>query len=279
MKYETILVDNEDGIVTVTFNRPAQKNAMNPQMHLEMHALLSGLRYDPSVRVLVLTGAGDSFSAGVDLKARFLGSDGRPRERERMIHELGLAWRIDLLRHFPAPTIAAVNGYCFGGANLTVECCDLAVAAENARFGISEINFNHPPGGGLPKALGLLLRPRDALLYAMTGRPFDGKQAAAMGYVNFAVPADELPSAVQALAAELRGKDAQALRATKEMYRHGMEMPWSAFTVFSHAMETEVKALQGDGTVTTALQRFAEGETRPGLGGPTEGDNKERSDA
>ena len=80
-------------------------------------------------------------------------------------------------------TIAMVNGYCFGGAFAIVEGCDLAIAAEEATFGLSEINFKGFPGGAVSKSLANLLRPRDALLYAMTGRRFDGKTAASIGLV------------------------------------------------------------------------------------------------
>ena len=94
-------------------------------------------------------------------------------------------WRGRTLRYFPKPTIAMVNGYCFGGAFSIVEGCDLAIAADEATFGLSEINFKGFPGGAVSKSLANLLRPRDALFYALTGRRFDGKTAAEIGLVNY----------------------------------------------------------------------------------------------
>jgi trans-feruloyl-CoA hydratase/vanillin synthase len=84
---------------------------------------------------------------------------------------MAVEWRGRTLRYYPKPTIAMVNGYCFGGAFSIVEGCDLAVAADEAKFGLSEINFRMFPGGSVSKSLANLMRPRDALLYAMTGAP------------------------------------------------------------------------------------------------------------
>src|SRR5580700_9297413 len=105
--YSAIRVDDRDGIFTVALNRPDKHNAMNSTMHRDMHALLTELRYDPQVRVLILTGAGETFCSGGDFKERF----DDPREDE-LVRDLSNAWRNDLLRLFHAPTIAAVNGAC-----------------------------------------------------------------------------------------------------------------------------------------------------------------------
>src|SRR5262249_55535951 len=110
--YETILVEREEGVVTVTFNRPHKKNAMSPKLHHEMVELLSTLRYDKDLRVLVVTGKGDSFSAGEDLKEFFY------EQRERMEFEAlldkSLEWRGWVLRFFSRATIAVVDGWGFG---------------------------------------------------------------------------------------------------------------------------------------------------------------------
>src|SRR5262249_58460368 len=98
---------------------------------------------------------------------------------------LATEWRGRTLRYFPKPTIAMVNGYCFGGAFSIVEGCDIAIAAEEATFGLSEINFKGFPGGCVSKPLAQLFRPPDALVYGSTGRRFDGKAAAAMGFVHY----------------------------------------------------------------------------------------------
>src|SRR5438128_8823595 len=124
--------------------------------------------------------------------------------------------------------MAMVHRYGFGGAFPTVECCDLAIAADEAQFGLSEINFGLFPGGLVSKSLANLFRPRDALLYAMTGRRFDGKKAAEMGFVNFSVPLAQLEQETTLLARELSKKDPFALRACKDAYRFSLEMSWDA---------------------------------------------------
>ena len=102
-------------------------------------------------------------------------------------------WQWRLLRTYAKPTIAMVNGWCFGGAFTPLVACDLAIAADEATFGLSEINWGIPPGSVVSKALADTVGSRAGLLYVMTGRTFDGKQAAAMGLVNASVPRDRAP--------------------------------------------------------------------------------------
>ena len=97
-------------------------------------------------------------------------------------------WQWRMLRTYAKPTIAMVNGWCFGGAFTPLVACDLAIAADEATFGLSEINWGIPPGSVVSKALADTVGSRTGLLYVMTGRTFDGKQAAAMGLVNASVP-------------------------------------------------------------------------------------------
>lgn len=106
----------------------------------------------------------------------------------RMAREL----RGRTFRYFPKPTIAMVTGFCFHGAFSMVESCNLAIAAKEASFWLSEINFKGFPGGAVSKSLANLFRPRDALLCALSGRRFDEKTAAEMGFVYFAVPRSRL---------------------------------------------------------------------------------------
>src|ERR1051325_1703105 len=139
--YETILVDRKENIVRITLNRPQKKNAMSPKLHEEMVGLLSELKYDRDLRVLVITGAGDSMQC------------------EALV-EKSMEGRVHILRNVPVPTIAMVNGYCFGGAFSIVAGCDIAIAADEGNFGLSEINFRHFPGGPVSKQISALMRPR-----------------------------------------------------------------------------------------------------------------------
>lgn len=263
--YETILVDRKDGVVTVTLNRPKKKNAMNPKLHSEMVDLLADLRFDKDLRILVITGAGDSFSAGEDLKEFFYEQNDRmPFER---ILDKALQWRVRILRAFPVPTIAMINGWCFGGAFSIVSGCDIAIAADEAVFGLSEVNFGHFPGGPVSKQISQLLRVRDAIYYILTGDTFNGKRAAEIGFVTYSVPKQELQEEVDKVVAKLCQKDALALRACKEAYRDSLLIPdYETALAYSTAKSDQLSFLQRGAWKDKGIKQFLEGEYRPGLG-------------
>ena len=129
-KYTCVKVDQQkDGITWVTFNRPEKRNAMSPQLHYDMDDALAELAVDTDTQVLVLTGAGAAFSAGQDLKLYFRDTADNPAERRRS-NEAAHSWFYQRLTTFPKPTIAMVNGYCFGGEFTPLVACDIAIAAE-----------------------------------------------------------------------------------------------------------------------------------------------------
>ncbi|MDR7523053.1 MAG: p-hydroxycinnamoyl CoA hydratase/lyase [Armatimonadota bacterium] len=264
MTYETILVHRDGGIVTVTLNRPAKRNAMNPTLHHEMHDALTRLADQEDVRVLILTGAGEAFSAGMDLKEYFYDLKDRPHEVDR-IRVISQEWRDRKLRLFPAPTIAMVNGYCFGGALPIVASCDLALAAEEATFGLSEINFGGIPAGPVAWAVGNVLHERDALWYMLLGEPFDGRRAAEIRLVNKAVPRDRLREETLMVARALVGKDRHALRLTKELFRHSRGMERDAALAFANAKVRELTLLQDGQWIEQGIGHFLKGQYRPGL--------------
>jgi trans-feruloyl-CoA hydratase/vanillin synthase len=264
MTYETVRVDKSDGVAVVTLNRPDKKNAMSPQLHEDMTAVLEELRYDNEATVLVITGAGNSFCAGMDLKEVFHALKTEPARYDRVIR-MATEWRGRTLRYFPKPTIAMVNGYCFGGAFSIVEGCDLAIAADEATFGLSEINFKGFPGGSVSKSLANLFRPRDALFYGLTGRRFDGREAARMGFVNFSVPLAQLEAETMTVAREIARKDAAALKATKDGYRFSLEMTWEASMNYTNAKEEELGNKQRVGWKDEGVGDFVKGKFKPGL--------------
>src|SRR5437867_2568522 len=186
--WETVRVELDDGIAWVELNRPEKRNAMNPQLNADMIDVLETLDGRDDYGVLVLTGAGDAFCAGMDLKEYFREVDASPEHVQRRVRRDANYWQWRLLRTYANPTIAMVNGWCFGGAFTPLVACDLAVAADDATFGLSEINWGIPPGSVVSKALAETVGSRAGLLYVMTGRTFDGRQAAAMGLVNSSVP-------------------------------------------------------------------------------------------
>jgi len=262
-KVKTVLVDRKDGVATITLNRPQAKNAMNPQLHLEMLEALTELEDDDDVRVLVVTGAGDSFCAGQDLKEYFYNIDDNPRARKKA-REAALQWRSYKLRLFPKPTIAAVNGWCFGGAFSIVASCDIAIAAEEATFGLSEVNFGKIPGGMVTKDITDILHPRDALFYILTGRQFDGKQAAAIKFVNYAVPRAKLMEEVYTLAAELKAKHPEVLRIAKETYKYGKRFGFEEAYAWATAKSEQLDYKTGK-TWKKGVDQFKQKQIRPGL--------------
>ncbi len=264
MSYETLLVEKSNGVAVITLNRPKKRNAMSPRLHEDMTKALEALRYDDDARVLVITGAGESFCAGMDLKEFFTDLKDKPAEYDR-ITRLAVEWRGRTLRYYPKPTIAMINGYCFGGAFSIVEGCDLAIAAEEATFGLSEINFKLFPGGSVSKSLANLLRPRDALWYGLLGRPFDGRVAAQIGFVNIAVPLARLREDTMQVATEIAAKDTHALKATKDGYRFALEMTWEASMSYTSAKEYDLVVRQNDAWRTEGIGDFLKGEYRPGL--------------
>ncbi len=263
-EFKTILLEKKDGIATITFNRPKVKNAMNPQMHQEMLEVLSEMAEDDELRVLILTGSGESFCAGQDLKEFFLDGDADPKMFKRA-REASNQWRSHKLRLFPTPTIAAVNGWCFGGAFSIVASCDIVIAADEAIFGLSEVNFGKIPGGMVTKDVTDLLHPRDALFYILTGRTFNGKQAAEMKFVNYSVPREKLMEEVYSLAAELKAKHPMVLQIAKETYKYGKRFNYEEAYAWSRAKSQQLDYLAGK-TWKKGATQFKKGEVRPGLG-------------
>ncbi|WP_279582284.1 p-hydroxycinnamoyl CoA hydratase/lyase [Fodinicola feengrottensis] len=211
-----VLLECEGSIGWVVLNRPEKRNAMNPALNAEMLDVLDEVEADDSIEIMVLTGAGTAFSAGMDLKEYFHEIDSAPPARQRQVRREAYGWQYERLRMFPKPTIAMVNGWCFGGAFTPLVSCDLAIAAESATFGLSEVNWGIIPAGVVTRDLAAVLGYRTALDLIMTGRTFDGREAAAMGLVNSAVPAADLRAEVIALADRLRAKNPATLRAAKE---------------------------------------------------------------
>ena len=157
--WSTLAVEIDQGVAWVTLNRPAKRNAMNPTLNAEMHEVLDALEFDDRCGVLVLTGAGDSFTAGMDLKEYFRETEAKgPRAVRQSQRDAYGWWR--RLRWFQKPTIAMVNGWCFGGGFAPLFACDLAVAAETATFGVSEVNWGIIPGGNVTKILVELMSAR-----------------------------------------------------------------------------------------------------------------------
>jgi trans-feruloyl-CoA hydratase/vanillin synthase len=229
--------------------------------------VLRDLATAPQAKALILTGAGDSWSAGQDIKLFFRDLDDKPAEKYNMLLA-SQEWRWNQLSRFPKPTIAMVNGYCFGAAFTPLVACDFAVAAEDAQFGLSEINWGIVPAGLVSKVMLDSVSYRDAKFYALTGRPFDGRRAAEIGLIDFAVPRDRLREETVKLTRELLTKNPQTYRSVKEALNHLRGMSVDQATDYLKAKESEMRFLDKEQGRAQGMKQFLDDKTyRPGFGG------------
>ena len=264
---KNVLVEFDDGIAWVAFNRPGKRNAMSPALAYEMLEVLDALEIDDRCGVVVLTGNGESFSAGMDLKEYFRETDGLPTLKRLRVYRINAMWQWRLLAPYPKPTIAMVNGWCFGGAFTPLVSCDLAIAAEDAIFGLSEINWGIIPAGVVTRAVAAVLNQRDALYYIMTGETFDGRRAAEIGLVNEAVPKERLRERTRALARTLLEKNPVVLRTAKLAYKHARDMSWDAAADYLTAKSDQSILLDEERGREAGLRQFLDEKSyRPGLG-------------
>jgi feruloyl-CoA hydratase/lyase len=265
-KYKTILVEYDEGIAWVTMNRPDKRNAMSPTLNREMIEVLEELEVDDSVGVVVLTGAGDSWTAGMDLKEYFRETDSASAAEKTRIRRAAGHWQWRQLRYFPKPTIAMVNGWCFGGAFTPLVSCDLAIAANEATFGVSEINWGIIPGGGVTKALSEYMLPKAALYYIMTGETFDGTIAASTGLVNESVPLAQLRDRTRELAKVLLAKNPTVLRQAKNTFKRIAPMDWDLAEDYTAARAAQTAEQDPEQGRKKGMSQFLDEKTiRPGL--------------
>ena len=263
---KTIKLTIEQGIAWVSLNRPEKRNAMSPELHEEMDQLLMELEVDDAVKVVVLTGEGEAWCAGQDLQKFFREGVDKPHLKKKTL-EVAERWRSIRLANYDKPTIAMVNGYCFGGAFTQLISCDYAIAAEDAIFGLSEINWGILPGGVVSKVVVDTMPFRDALYYATTGETFDGKKASELRLVNKAVPKAKLKQAVIELATVLMQKNPETLRATKHCMRRVRGMDYFEAFDYLAAKGAEVKVRDTEGGRAEAMKKFLDEKSyRPGLG-------------
>ncbi|MDA8296114.1 MAG: p-hydroxycinnamoyl CoA hydratase/lyase [Actinomycetota bacterium] len=266
--WQTVLAElDSDGVAWVTLNRPEKRNAMNPRLNEEMGEVLDAIEASSEARVLVLTGAGTSFSAGMDLKEYFRDVDaGGPAARTRSRRDAN-AWQYRRLRTFPKATIAMVNGWCFGGAFTPLVACDLAIADEAAVFGLSEVNWGIPPGSVVSRALAEVVPFRDALYYIMTGQTFTGRRAAELRLVNEAVPAGQLRARTLELARQLARLSPEVLCAAKTGFKRASTMEWEAAEEYLYAKLDQAVASDPEASRERGMHEFLDAKSfRPGLG-------------
>lgn len=263
---ETVRFDVANGIAWVSYNRPDKRNCMSPKLNRQMLRVIEALEFRDDVSVLVLTGEGQAFSAGMDLLEYFRMSEEEGLHAVRKAQREAYSWW-ERLRWFEKPTIAMVNGWCFGGAYGPLFACDLAYCSDDAQFGLSEINWGILPGGGASKVATELLGFRDAMYHALMGENLTGPQAAAKGMVNESLPASELKARVEAVAMKLAAKDAHALRATKWAIRRVREMTYDNAEDYLIRAQEALNGFGGLAARKEATKQFLDDKTyKPGLG-------------
>jgi trans-feruloyl-CoA hydratase/vanillin synthase len=263
---ETVRYEIEDGVAWVYFNRPDKRNCMSPKLNRQMLRVLTELEFRDDVQVLVLAGEGSSWSAGMDLLEYFRLAEQEGLPAVRRNQREAYAWW-ERLRWYEKATIGMINGWCFGGAYGPLFACDIAVASDDAQFGLSEINWAILPGDGASKVAAELMPYRKAMYHAMMGENLTGKQAAEQGLVTESVPAGELRARVQAIADVLKKKDTQALRATKWAVRRVMEMTYDNAEDYLIRAQEALNQFGGLEARREATKQFLDEKTfKPGLG-------------
>lgn len=261
-----------DGIGWAILHRPDKRNAMSPTLNDEMLRILDAFEVDERVKVVVVTGGDQAFSAGMDLKEFFRDLDPLPYAQKMRIKRSAYQWQWKTLLNYTKPTVAMVSGWCFGGAFTPLVACDLAIAAEDAQFGLSEINWGIIPGGQVTKAITATMPHRDAMYYAMTGETFDGRKAAEMRLVNEAVPADRLRARTIELAQVLAGKNPTVMRGTKMAVRLVQQMAWEVSDDYLMAKNSEALFLDPERGRNQGLTQFLDEKSyKPGLAGYARG--------
>ena len=262
---DTVSYTVENRIAWVKFNRPEKRNCMSPKLNRQMLRVIEELEFRDDVGVLVLTGEGVAWSAGMDLKEYFRENEEKGLGAIRGAQREAYSWW-ERLRWYEKPTIAMVNGWCFGGGYGPLFACDLAFAAEDAQFGLSEINWGILPGGGASKVASELLSFRNAMYHAMMGENLTGIEAAQQGLINEAIPADKLEDRVTEVANVLLGKNATALRATKWAVRRVREMSYDNAEDYLIRAQEAANMFDNDGRKEATRQFIDEKTFKPGLG-------------
>jgi enoyl-CoA hydratase len=231
MKYETLLINNVEGVLIITLNRPDSLNSISMQLAADLDDCLSKIDQDDSVRTVILTGAGRAFCAGADIKE--LSSSKAKRYRPRYTF-------FNKIEDLGKPVIAAINGACNGGGLEMALCCDFRIAAEGASFGLGEVKLGVMPLAGGTVRLPRLIGPGRAKEFLYFGNRVNGKEALNIGLVNKAVGADELMTEAKKWASELAERAPLSLRMIKRSVNQGMDMDLMGALGFEMMCGTEL---------------------------------------
>lgn len=226
MKFEDIIYTKEEGIATITLNRPQALNALTDTMQREWLEAIRDATYDDEVKVLVVTGAGRAFCAGANPRALEQAKQFESMnfmERKDMMRE-GIYGIARLLQDLDKPYIGAINGPAVGGGMDFASMCDIRIASDRARFSMGYVRMGVIPAGGgcyfLPRILGVA----KACELIWTGRMIDAEEALRIGYVSKVVPHDELEAQTKELATQLAKGPTVAIRLAKRLIYRCLEL-------------------------------------------------------
>ena len=216
---ETVLYEKTENIVTITLNRPDSLNSINRQLRADLAEAIITFDADPDARVAIVTGAGRAFCAGRDLKERANdNADGRQaRAADSMYPDRPYMWPQTW-----KPIIAAINGFALAGGWSIAQMCDLRIASEDAKLGITETKWSLLPPFGtiLPKQIGLAA----TLELCLTAQPVTAQRAYDMGFLNKVVPGDQLMEEAMTMAAQIAENAPLAVQYFKELAYRGLNM-------------------------------------------------------
>ena len=223
MAFDNLLIDRDAAVAIVTINRPKVLNALNAPTLDDLRRAMLDLKQDESVRVIIITGAGDkSFVAGADINELAVQTPASARN-----HALTGQHVFDLVENLGKPVIAAINGFALGGGCELAMACSLRVAAETAKLGQPEINLGTLPGYGGTQRLSRLVGKGKAMELILTGSPISAAEAERIGLVNRVVPASELMTEARKVASTLAAQAPLAMRYIINAINHGLEMPFA----------------------------------------------------
>ncbi|MCL2337709.1 MAG: enoyl-CoA hydratase-related protein [Firmicutes bacterium] len=221
MNRETVLAEKNGSAAVITLNRPQKMNALNAQLLIELGELLEQYESDSSVSALVLTGSGKAFCAGGDISVNEAGEDDLANFIKFSCLTRDTLHKVEI---FKKPVIAAINGFAFGGGIELALCCDLRVASEKAKMGLTEVKLGVVPGAGgtqrLPRLIGMAM----AKQLMFTGGIIDGTEAYRIGLVNIVTPQEECLARALQLAEEIASMAPLAVQATKKCINMSLQV-------------------------------------------------------
>jgi enoyl-CoA hydratase/carnithine racemase len=224
----------EPGVLLLTLDRPAQRNALSKPLLLALDQALHDANADPAVKCVVITGAGDrAFSAGADIHEQVGFTPSAAYAHMRWGQDL-----FDRLARSPKPTIAAINGFALGGGLELALACDFRTASDTAQLGLPEVTLASLPGWGGTQRLSRLIGASAAKLVAMTGWPLDAQRCLQLGLVNAVYPASDLLAQTLGLAAGIAAHGMESLAAIKRVIDEGLDRTWA------EALDAEARAVE-----------------------------------